>query len=50
MGGDPTNLIRLNVLIYCVLEILMSPNSIPNILSQIYFSLFVFFIPAPVYI
>lgn len=49
MGGDSTHLRRLNVIIYCVLESLMSPNSIHNMLSQIYFSLLVFFIHASVY-
>lgn len=49
MGEDSRNLKRWNILIYCVMGSLMSPNIKPNILSQICFSLLVFFIPMPVY-
>ena len=49
MGEDSRNLKRWSILIYCVMESLMSPNIITNMLSQICFSLLVFFIPMPVY-
>lgn len=45
MGEDSRNLKRWNILIYWVMESLMGPNIIPNMLSQICFSLLVFFIP-----
>lgn len=49
MGEDSRNLRRWNIPIYCVMEILMSHNIIPNMLSQICFSLLGFFKPMPVY-
>lgn len=48
MGEDSRNLRRWDILISCVMENLMSPNIIPNMPSQICFSLLVFFIPIPV--